>query len=434
MALRSPVEFHNFWGTTSPSTNSFWVAGKLPNEGTAGGPPYYGNNNVQVGDFAYVNAAATFYVCTVAGTAAGGGATWVQLTTGAATIDRFAPRYIVGGPNDSDVSYDSDGFTYIPATVTNPTWQAQLQAALNANPGDVHFRPGTFNLTGPITVPLSASVRGAGRTTIFSTTADGNGTLGAFVLRAGSTLSDCVIASSALENSTDTTTLGLVYVYQGDVSPVSGTAHVENVYATYYVDNTLTSVEIACQSIYRVGALMGAQFSDCQNLLTGTLGAAIFALCGWYADVDSTSLVISSSSHAGGGAGVVELGASLSASQISFTPDGPQTFVGVGVYGEDPSLANVVNSTITEVADGYCVNIYNPNCVVGLSNNYLTSTDVNGLPAFFSAGSGRVVGNSINSSLNAVDTSGGTGHAIGFNLCVGNLSTAVSDEVAHNIA
>jgi hypothetical protein len=418
MALRSPTPFHNFWGAT------FAASTDLPN---ASGNPIGPTLNLEAGDFAYVTGDSTFYVCTSPGTPSGGNATWVQLTTGAATIDRFAPRYIVGGPTDSATAYDSGGFTYIPSNL-NAAWQSDLQTALNTNAGDVHFRPGTFTLTGPITVPLAASVRGAGRTTIFSTTAAGDDTLGAFVLRAGSTLSDCAIAASAPANSTDATTLGVVYVYAG-ASPVPGTAHVENVYATYFLDPT--SSVTACQSIYRVGALMGAQFSDCQNLLTGTLGGALFALCGWYAAASSTSLVISSSSHEGGDAGVVELGASLSASQISFTPDALQTFVGVGVYGAASSLANVVNSTIG-VADGYCVNINNTNCVVGLSNNYLTSTD-NALPAFFSTGSGRVVGNSINSSLNAVDTSGGTGHAIGFNLFVGNLSTAVSDEVAHNI-
>jgi hypothetical protein len=417
MALRSPTPFHNFWGAT------FAASTDLPN---ASGNPIGPTLNLEAGDFAYVTGDSTFYVCTSPGTPSGGDATWVQLTTGAATIDRFAPRYIVGGSSDSATAYDSGGFTYIPSN-GNATWQSDLQTALNTNAGDVHFRPGTFTLTGPITVPLTASVRGAGRTTIFSTTANGPGTLGAFVLRAGSTLSDCAIAADAPANSTDATTLGVVYVYAG-VSPVPGTAHVENVYATY----SNAEPNVTCQSIYRVGALMGAQFSDCQNLLSGTLGGGPFALCGWYAAADSTSLVISSSSHEGGDAGVVELGASLSASQISVTPGALQTFVGVGVYGEASSLANVVNSTIG-VADGYCVNINNTNCVVGLSNNYLTSTD-NALAAFFSTGSGRVVGNSINSSINAVNTSGGTGHAIGFNLCVGSLSTAVLDEVAHNIA
>ena len=415
MALRSPTPFHNFWGAT------FASAADLPN--VAASPTQ--NGNLEAGDFAYVAVDLTFYICTDSTLNA---AVWVQVTTGAASIDRFAPRYIVGGPSDSDVAYDSGGFTYIPATLTNPTWQAQLQAALNANAGDVHFRPGTFTLTGPITMPLASSARGAGRTTIFTTTAAGDGTLGAFILRAGSTLSDCAIAADAPANSIDATTLGVVYVYAG-VSPVPGTAHVENVYATYVLDPT--SSVTACQSIYRVDALMGARFSDCQNLLTGTLGSGSSSLCGWYAAATSTSLVISGCSHAGGDAGVVELGASLSASQISFTPDALQTFVGVGVYGTTSSSANVVNSEIG-VADGYCVNINNTNCVVGLSNNYLTSAD-NALAAFTSTGSGRVVGNSITSSLNAVDTSAGTGHAIGFNVFVGNLSTAATDEVAHNI-
>ena len=171
MARRSPVDFHNFWGTISPSTNAAWVAGSLPNEGAFSVlPPYYGNSNVQIGDFAYVTAANTFYVCTVAGTAGAGGATWVQITTGAATIDRFAPKYLVGNTanGDSPTAYSLDGFQYIPDPGDGTGIQTALGAAA-AVPGDVWIRPGTYDLSlnpgavvCPMVVPPGVLVQGAG--------------------------------------------------------------------------------------------------------------------------------------------------------------------------------------------------------------------------------------------------------------------------------
>jgi hypothetical protein len=170
VARRSFVEFHNFWGTISPSTSAAWVAGSLPNEGAAGPSPYYGNSNVQIGDFAYVTTANTFYVCTVAGTAAGGGATWVQITTGAATIDRFAPKYLVGNiaNGDSPTAYSLNGFQYIPDPGDGTGIQTALGAAAAVH-GDVWIRPGTYDLSlnpgavvCPMVVPPGVLVQGAG--------------------------------------------------------------------------------------------------------------------------------------------------------------------------------------------------------------------------------------------------------------------------------
>jgi len=410
MALRSPTPFHNFWGAT------FAASADLPN--VAASPTQ--NGNLEVGDFAYVTGDSTYYICTDDTLNA---ATWVQITTGAATLDRFAPRYIVGGSTDSATAYDSGGFTYIPSN-GNATWQSDLQTALNANAGDVHFRPGTFTLTGPITMPLASSVRGAGRTTIFSTTAAGDGTLGAFVLRAGSTLSDCAIAADAPANSTDATTLGVVYVYAG-VSPVPGTAHIENVYATYYVDNTLTSAEIACQSTYRVGASMTGEFSDCENLLTGTLGIGASSLGGWLTEAGTNSLVLSSCAHSGGDDAVVHLGYRLNLSQFQSVLTNVN-----GVFVNAESLVNIVNSTFAAAA-GSCLSVTSADCNLGLSNSVLDTADPTAA-SFASIGKGRVVGNSISGTV-AVDTTGATGHAIGFNTFSGTVTTETSDEVAHNI-
>jgi hypothetical protein len=430
MALRSPTPFHNFWGITSPTSNADWLVGQLPNE-NLGNPNYYGNDNVQIGDFAYVSGASTFYVCTVAGTSAGGGATWAQITTGSATTDRFAPKYLIGGSTDSATELvNVDGFNYIPYAGYGiyVGWQAALAAVWSGAPGDAHFRPGTFALDGPLEVPLGCSLRGAGRTTIFTTVAAGDDKLGAFVLRAGSTLSDCAIAADAPAVAAgDATTLGVVYVFAG-ASPVPGTAHVENVYATYSIDPLSTVT--ACRSIYRVGALMGAKFSDCDNLLTGTLGGGSSSLCGWYAAATSESLVISSSSQSTGlgtDAAVICDGAALSISQLTANDTDS---VGVGVYSE--SVVNIVNSTVN-ANGGVALQIGNTSCAVGVSNCVLTTGD-NLAFALVSTGRGRIVGNGISAiSNNAIDTTGCTGHAIGFNTIDGIVTTTVNDEVAHNI-
>lgn len=420
MALRSPTPFHNFWGAT------FVAYANLPNVLGSGTQ----SNNLEVGDFAYVTGNSTYWICTDATLNA---ATWVQVTTGVATTDRFAPKYLIGGSTDSATELvNVDGFNYIPYAGYGiyVGWQAALAAVWSSAPGaagDVHFRPGTFALDGPLTVPVGCSLRGSGRSTIFTTVAAGDDKLGAFILRAGSTLSDCAIAADAPANSTDATTLGVVYVYQG-ASPVPGTVHVENVYATYNIDPA--SSVTACRSIYRVGALMGAQFSDCDNLITGTLGGGSSSLCSWYAAASSTALVISSSSHATGVTGdaaVISDGPFLSISQLKANDTNS---VGIGVFVE--SVVNIVNSTVNANA-GIAVQIDDNACEVGLSNCVLSTGDVSAY-ALVSTGRGRIVGNSISAISNsAVDTTNCTGHAIGFNVFVGTVTTTVNDEVAHNI-
>jgi hypothetical protein len=418
MALRSPTPFHNFWGITSPTTNADWIAGELPNEGTPPFAGYYGSTNVEIGDFAYVSAAATFYVCTVAGTAAGGGATWVQITTGSPTTDRFAPKYLIGGPSDTAAALTNvDGFNYIPYT----GWQAALAAVWSGAPGDVHFRPGTFTLAGPLTVPADCSLRGAGQTTIFSVTDTGNGTLGAFVLGAGSTLSDCAITALSGATGTDSTTFAIV-------DTDSGVACVENVIASYTV---VTGSTTTCKAVYRVKAAVAAKFSDCDVTLTGTATPELPAdsLCGWLVFANaSNSLSLTACSHTAGDAAVVHNGAALSVSQFTSKDT---TSVGIGVYSVAANTVNIVNSKI-DALSGYAVDVGSATGTVGMSNNYLTTAD-NALAAFQSAGSGRVVGNSILSLVAAVDTSLGLGHAIGFNVFSGSVTTAATDEVAHNI-
>jgi hypothetical protein len=415
MALRSPTPFHNFWGTANPTTNVAWTSGTLPNEGAV---PSYQNGNLEAGDFAYVAGDSTFYVCTNPGVAQAN-AVWVALST---SIDRFAPRYIVGGPSDSTAAYDSGGFTYIPSN-GNATWQAQLQAALNANAGDVHFRPGQFALVGALTVPVGGTIQGAGDTTEFTITAGAGDSLAAFILLADSKLSDCRITVSAGGASDDAVTISIV-----TASPTGGAgiARINNVRAAYTRDVASTAV---CQSIFLAGADMLLVGSNCATTITGTLtpNTPADSLCAWRsAGGTVTSLTLSACSHSGSDAAVISGGSDLNLAQFT---SAATTVVGVGAYVE--SIVNITGCKVTATT-GYAVQIDSTDCTVGLSNNYLTTEDV-ALAAFVSTGGGRVVGNSIFGLAAAFDTSGGQNHAIGFNTLSGTATTAAGDEFAHNI-
>lgn len=408
MALRSPTPFHNFWGAT------FASAADLPN--VAASPTQ--NGNLEVGDFAYVTGDTTYYICTVATLNA---AVWVQVTTGAATIDRFAPRYIVGGSTDSATAYSSGGFTYIPSN-GNATWQSDLQTALNANAGDVHFRPGQFALVGALTVPVGGTIQGAGDTTEFTITAGANDSLAAFILLADSKLSDCRITVSAGAASDDAVTTSIV-----TASPTSGAgiARINNVRAEYTRDVASTAV---CQSIFLAGADMLLVGSNCSTTITGSLApnTPAASLCAWRsAGGTVTSLTLSSCSHSGSDAAVISGGYKLNLSQFT---SAATTVVGVGAYVE--SIVSIMGCTV-DALTGYCVQIADANCIVGLSNSYLSAAAATA--AFESTGTGRVVGNWITGDSVALDTSGGDAHAIGFNVLTGTATTNVNDEFAHNI-
>lgn len=154
MALRSPVEFHNFWGTANPTSGSPWTSGTLPNEGAV---PAYQSGDLQAGDYAYVAGVApgtgTFYLCTDPGVG-NINAVWVELTSGGSAVDRFSPKYMVGGPSDTAAALPgTSGFWFFPDNGNGAGIEAALaQAALFA--GDVYIRPGVFTLTGVSTLPL----------------------------------------------------------------------------------------------------------------------------------------------------------------------------------------------------------------------------------------------------------------------------------------
>lgn len=163
MATRSPVLTHNFWGAT------FATAADLPN--AAANPIVSPKFFLQAGDFAYVTSDATFYICTNPGTAGVGDATWVPMLSGTAS-DKFAPKILVGNvpAGDSAVAYSTDGFVYIP-DVGDGAGLASALAAIAPNGGDIHIRPGNYDLglltspVSPLVIPAKTFVEGAGPST-----------------------------------------------------------------------------------------------------------------------------------------------------------------------------------------------------------------------------------------------------------------------------
>lgn len=103
-----------------------------------------------------------------------------------ASVDHFAPKYIVGNvPAGDPVAPQGAPFFYIPDAGTGAGIAMALAMAVGA-PGDVWIRPGTYVLTAPLVVPPGIRVWGAGVSTIIRSPGAGN--MGLFQLGVGSTL------------------------------------------------------------------------------------------------------------------------------------------------------------------------------------------------------------------------------------------------------
>lgn len=118
---------------------------------------------------------------------------------GGAGQDRFAPKYLVGGPNDTAAALAGiGGFWFFPDTGDGAGIAAALaQAAILA--GDVWIRPGTFTLGAavptPLVVPANVQVRGSGKSTtvIVGKTA---GDQGVFLVNSGGGLRDLSVTNT----------------------------------------------------------------------------------------------------------------------------------------------------------------------------------------------------------------------------------------------
>jgi len=217
MALRSPVKFHNYWGTANPVTGVPWEYSPTPNLPNQGAVPVFSTPNLQAGDFLYVpdpgpgTSKGAFYLCQDPGLPAQANAVWVPINP-----DHFAPKYLIGNvpAGDSPLATDNAGFVYLPDPGDGSAIQDALALIVAAgDAGDIWIRPGTYDLSvnpgvvSPMVVPDGVLIQGAGSgaTTILSKTSPDSQQI--FELGAG-----CSVLNMNLQaNGTSTYAPGLPY-------------------------------------------------------------------------------------------------------------------------------------------------------------------------------------------------------------------------------
>lgn len=442
MALRSPTPFHNFWGTANPTTNAVWTSGTLPNEG--GAPPSYGSPNVEIGDFAYVTGDSTFYVCTAAGSSTLGGATWVQITTGAAGVDRFAPKHLVGNRNSGDPATDfsANGFYYWADDGSGNGIRSALIAAspLGGNiPGDVWIRPGAYNLAAedtPLTIPANTRVQGAGATTVINKfTADAQSIFTVFELQDKAELRDLsivhILNDAAPYVFTGLGAIEVVLTPSGE-SSLPSSAHVERVAVS--ISDNLTFANWVTG--FYVPATCSLEADRCEVTLSGTgiPEAGNNILSGWRAVL--ATLTLDDCRSSGGDAAVQSASSSVSIDQCSF-----DNFSFVGVLAAAGDLAVTGATKLSSFQIGSVTGISAAEQGTLLVNARITLTnELNGAQVGISADvdSGQIFGSRIEASSGIISANAtGRGVAIGFNSVISQagqqISSQVVDEVAHNI-
>lgn len=438
MALRSPVQIHNFWGA------SFATSNDLPNE--PGNVITVAPLNLQAGDFAYVIADTTFYVCTDPGTVNNGGdATWVQITTGAATIDRFAPKYLVGNTlapwSDSNVAFNANGFNYYPDP-GDGTGIAAALAAANTVAGDVWIRPGTYTLASnaaALSIPANVRVQGAGASTVIAKSIGTEGdVLTVFTLEDSSELRDIVVTQTMNDApSYGFSGLGVVQLSLTDNDPSS--AHVERVKVSV-TDGIVTFPHAAAAYYVIAGCALEADRCDAVLTGTGTPGVGdVNTLSGWRM-IDG-SLRLDACTTSGGDRSVQASGGlatvPVSIDQCSFTG-----FLGVAVLTDNCDLSVTGMTSIGTASTGSVFGIKSTGGGTLAANARITlpvSPGGSEVGISASVNSGQIVGSRVEATqgINSLNSLG-RGVAIGFNSVIhDSLTTGISgqavDEIAHNI-
>lgn len=104
----------------------------------------------------------------------------ITFPTPPASTSYIAPKYLVGNVlnGDSPDAYDADGFVYFPDPGDGSGIEQALARAATA-PGEVHIRPGTYDLgSGSVVTPLvvtsGCQVTGEGETTLIIARASGD--------------------------------------------------------------------------------------------------------------------------------------------------------------------------------------------------------------------------------------------------------------------
>ncbi len=432
MALRSPSTFHNYWGIVATSS-------ALPNA-----PGYVLTSsplNLQPGDIAFVSGESTLYVCTNPGTVNNGGdATWAPLYSG---LDHFAPKYVVGSADDSQIPFSVGGFYYFPDDGTGNGIQAALDHIGLGNPvGDIYIRPGTYDLTAksaagtlPFAIPDGCKVQGAGDLTYLVYVLADGGTTTVFSLGTGSELRDVRIE---VQDSGD--------VFTGtNGRSVVECVSLDRVYCTRVKITVLLNFTSAASGL-----------DSCIFVNQGTL----------YLDTCYLSFYFggdfNDSPEFGGRAGLRAMSEAIvyrcNISGKDFGISSPATgdpqrllvdqsvvFGATAIYST--GYANITGATeLTANADAnpaYGVIVeqpFNPFATLSVNGSRIivNSPDVTSTGIKSSAVTGQIIGSNIIAPI-GIDTSAGTGagHAIGFNVIqasAGNeIISALMDEVAHNI-
>lgn len=433
MARRSPVEFHNYWGTANPVTGVPWdfaLTQNLPNQTAF---PTYQTPNLQAGDFLYVPdpgpgvSNGQFYVCQDPGLPAQANSVWVPVGQ-----DKFAPKILVGNipAGDSSQDYDASGFTYFADTGSGNGIQAAFALVATLGfPVDIHIRPGTYDLSvpysggpiGTLTVPAECLVSGAGPGTRIVADGSVGANPNALTLSYGSTLRDL---SVTLNDDGDSASSAVVTVGDGTIS----TVRVENVTAVITRGINSTS---SVQSVYSVSSGTTAFFFGCDVSITGTRAPESLgdSLCGW---VNADVTTLTNCTTVGGDAAV------LFSSFTSMSGCRFRDFSSVGVFSSGLGYLTASNCYLGSAVSGVYGIYLGPLSTIACANSQVSMTDAQASTGIYSAGlQGQIVGNQVYAGGVCIDTSAGSNHAIGFNLLTSaantQLSTSGTDEVAHNI-
>lgn len=449
MAIRSPVQIHNFWGAT------FADAAALPNKG---GAPLSANEfKLEAGDFAYVVLDTTFYICTSpGGVSATPPATWIPLSTGGGSaLDRFAPKHLVGfAPSgDPGTDFSANGFYYWADDGSGNGIRAALLAAASNVPGDVWIRPGTYNLTPEDTalvIPPKTRVQGAGATTVIQKSViapePDASTLTIFTMRDNAELRDVYLAQTLFDAQDP-----YLFAGSGVVETVPYTVGDTSVFPSVHVERVSVNVNDglnfahSANAVY-VGAGCSLEADRCSVALTGTGQPDEFTnvLGGWRIDGDvleTSRMSLDACTVSGGDIGVVALflnsGCSLSVDQCHVSQFG---YAGISTASGDIAVTGgtQVVSTNTSVGIACSDGEQLPAKVLINARVSVPNAEEDGSVGMkLAVTSGQVFGSHVEGSFGIISGGSGLGVAIGFNSVISQpgqqISAQLVDEVAHNI-
>lgn len=429
MALRSPNTFHNYWGIVAS-------ANALPN--APGSVVTVAPLNLQAGDIAFVSGESTLYLCTNPGTVNNGGdAVWAPLYSG---VDHFAPKYVVGSSDDSQIPFNVAGFYYFPDDGTGNGIKAAFEFInFSAGPaGDIYIRPGFYDLTQlaaagdlPFLIPGGCKVQGAGDATSLVALITPGGVAEIFTLQEGSHLSDLKIeiiddAASSVGRSV-ISTIGIdrsyctrlkISVFQNYDGSTLDTCIMQASSGALYLDTCYLLFQYSgdFNNNPEYGGRAGVRAPSDATVYRCNISAKDFGIA---CTSPTAYRLLVDQSVVFGAVGIYSTGHVNVVGNAEITSS-----AGANVsYGIQVDQVFDLTNTISVIGARVIVDPANP-ASIGIKSNAYT---------------GQVVGSNIIAPV-GIDTSGsvsGHGHALGFNVIQATpgseINSALMDEVAHNI-